>query len=60
MAVKTVYDEGKNRMVGGSPVKRQGGRFGGPAEQHIGKAGRGGMKKSAPRLTISDYDKARV
>ena len=55
----TVYEKGLNRMVH-APTSKKGGRFGGENEQRAGKAGRGGMKQSAPRLTISDYDKAKV
>ena len=55
----TVYEKGLNRMVH-TPTSKKGGRFGGENEQRTGRAGRGGMQKSAPRLTISDYDKAKV
>lgn len=48
-----------NRMVH-APTKKQGGRFGGPQEQQTGKGGRGGMNKATAKLTISDYDKAKV
>ena len=42
-------------------VKSHGGRFGGPNEQRAAsKGGRGQARKSAPRLTIDDYDRAKV
>lgn len=53
------YGSGKNRMYR-TTTKRQGGRFGGEQEQRQGKASRGGMKKSSPRLTLPDYDNAKV
>ena len=53
------YGKGSNRMYQ-EPKQKRGGRFGGMNEQRAGKPSRGGAKQSAPRLTISDYDKAKV
>ena len=53
------YGKGGNRMYQEKSI-RKGGRFGGMNEQHAAKPSRGQAKKSAPRLTIPDYDKAKV
>ena len=53
------YGAAGNRMYK-APGKKEGGRFGGPQKQHTGKSGRSGMAKGGKKLTISDYDKAKV